>query len=317
MILFCTKLIFSGLAIWWSIHQVNMAHLCTVFNELPLPIYGTAFLLLCISISLNGLRLYFIASTLGLKKSFSKLHQITWIGIFFNQLLPSGMGGDAYRIYAITKNDNVLKGTAAIIWDRALGIICMSLLSAPLLLILKLPNSIQLLVMTIYGMLFSGIILLALFIRYPILQKYKLIQNSWKISTVAKDIIYSPATLLTTLAQALANFLTFYLIVVALKVPLNFAESTLLFTMSLVIVMIPISISGWGLREGFLTTYFKALGLSPEMGFTLGLLQGLLMLSTGIVGAIFYIFAKKSKNSLANSAKKDIINTSKAGVAQG
>ena len=305
------------MALWWGMRQVDLAHLYSIFAELPHNIYGTAFLLMCASTSLNGLRLYFIAQGIGLKESFKKFHQITWIGMFFNQLLPGGIGGDAYRIYSLTRNSNTLQGTSAIIWDRILGIICMGLLSAPLLLIVKLPGSIQLLATTIYGILFSGIIFMAIFIHYPIFQKYKLVKNLWKIFSNAKNIISSPSTLATTITLALMNFFVFYLIVVALKVPLNFIESTLLFTMSLVIVIIPISVSGWGLREGFLTAYFKALGLPPELGFTLGVLQGLLMLLVGSIGSVFYLFAKKTKNSLANSRKKDIINTTKAGVAQG
>ena len=106
MILFCIKLIFSGLALWWGMRQVDLTHLYSIFAELPHHIYGTAFLLMCASTSLNGLRLYFIAQGIGLKESFKKFHQITWIGMFFNQLLPGGIGGDAYRIYSLTRNNN-------------------------------------------------------------------------------------------------------------------------------------------------------------------------------------------------------------------
>lgn len=317
MILFLVKLVFSGLALWWGIHQIDFVHLSTILKEMPPHIYGSAFLLMCCSISINGLRLYFIAKSLTLKESFKALHQITWIGMFFNQLLPGGIGGDAYRIYSLTKGGNGLLGTSAIFWDRALGIICMGLLSMPTLLTIKFPYLIQLLATVIYNILFGGLMMLAIFVRYPLFQKYKLMQNLWKIFASAKNIIRSPATLIATIVQAVVNFCVFYLLIIALNVPLNFAQSSILFTMSLFVVIIPISISGWGLREGFFTASFKALGLPPEMGFTLGLLQGLLMLSTGAVGAIFYIFSKKIKNSLANSSKKDMINTSKAGVAQG
>lgn len=318
MILFFTKLIFSGLALWWALHQVDFNYLHLVFKELPLSVYAAAFATMCCSISLNGLRLYCIATKLKLNVSFKLLHQLTWIGMFFNQLLPGGIGGDAYRIYTLAKNNDLVLSSAAILWDRILGILCLWLLSGALLLTIKLPSHIQLLVTTLYCLIFAGIIFLILFIRYPILQKYKLVANLWKIFATAKCIIKTPGALVaTSISMAITNFLAFYLLVIALKIPLNFAESSVIFTLSLIIIMIPLSISGWGLREGFLTTCFAALGLPPEMGFSLGVLQGLLMLSTGSIGAVFYLFAKKNKNSLANSVKKDIINTTKAGVAQG
>ena len=318
MILFFAKLIFSGLALWWALHQVDFNYLHIVFKELPTGICAKAFATMCCSISLNGLRLYCIEKKLKLNESFKMLHQLTWIGMFFNQLLPGGIGGDAYRIYTLARNNNLVLSSAAILWDRILGILCLWLLSAALLLTIKLPSHIQLLATTLYCLIFAGIIFLILFIRYPVLQKYKLVANLWKIFATAKCIIRVPGVLIaTSICMAITNFLAFYLLVIALKIPLSFAESSVIFTLSLIVIMIPLSISGWGLREGFLTTCFVALGLPPEMGFSLGVLQGLLMLSTGSIGAVFYLFAKKTKNSLANSEKKDIINTTKAGVAQG
>lgn len=297
--LFFTKLLFSGLALWWGLSQVDFKNLQMVFKELPLNIYAFAFLVLCFSISLNGLRLYFIAKKLNMNQSFKFLHQITWIGIFFNQLLPGGIGGDAYRIYTLSKNSNGILSSAAIIWDRILGIICMGLLSSTFLLVINLPQPIRIISTIIYSSLLLVVIALSLFIKYPILQKYKLVTNLWKIFATAKLLVKSPFVLIaTSLVLALVNFAVFYFLIITLKIPLNFAESSVLFTLSLVVVLIPISISGWGLREGFLTAYFATLGLPSEMGFTLGVLQGLLMLLTGSIGAVFYLFAKKLKINL-------------------
>lgn len=316
--LFIAKLIFSGLSLWWATHQIDFGDLHLVFKELPPSVCAAAFATMCCSISLNGLRLYCIAKKLKLNESFGMLHQLTWIGVFFNQLLPGGIGGDAYRIYTLARNNDLVTSSAAILWDRILGILCLWLLSAGLLLTIKLPSHMQLLATTIYCLIFVSIIFLILFIRYPLFQKYKPVAYIWKIFATAKCIIRAPRALITTsISMSLTNFLAFYLLVIALKIPLNFAESSVIFTLSLIVIMIPLSISGWGLREGFLTTCFAALGLPPELGFTLGVLQGLLMLTTGSIGAMFYLFAKKTKNSLANSEKKDIINTTKAGVAQG
>lgn len=307
---FFAKLLFSGLALWWGLHQVDFAHLCLVFKELPLNLYAVAFLIMCCSISLNGLRLYCIAKQLGINQSFKALHQLTWIGMFFNQLLPGGIGGDAYRIYTLAKGSSTTLSSAAIIWDRILGLVCMGAISMPMMLLINLPNSIILMAATIYSLLLGGALALVLFIKYPIYQKYKLIASLWKIFATAKFMIKAPQALIaTSLTLALVNFVVFYLLVITLKIPLNFAESSVMFTLSLIVILIPLSISGWGLREGFLTAYFTALGLPPEMGFTLGILQGLLMLATGGIGAGFYLFAKKPKNSLANARKIDSMRT--------
>jgi uncharacterized membrane protein YbhN (UPF0104 family) len=300
---FFFKAIFSSLALWWSLRQINFDHLHIVFKELPVTIYSYTLLAMCLCVSLNGLRLYYISQKIGLKNSLTFLHQLTWAGTFFNQLLPSGIGGDAYRIYALSKKNGALLSTSAIIWDRILGISCMGLICVPMLFFINMPTPLKIITITVYGFLMSGIVILALFIKFPVLQNYKLIKTLWNALAYGKNIFCAPFGYLSTasITSALMNFLAFYMLIIALKIPLNFWESSVLYTISLLVTLIPLSISGWGLRESFLTAYLLACGLPPEKGFTLGVLQGLLMLATGGIGAIFYLFSKNQKISLGTS----------------
>ncbi len=301
--LFFFKVTFSSLALWWGLHQVNFDQLHIVFKELPITTYGYTLLVMCLCVSLNGLRLYYISEIIGLKISIKSLHQLTWAGTFFNQLLPSGIGGDAYRIYALSKKNSTLLSTAAIIWDRILGISFMSLICLPMLFFINMPMPLKTITLTVYSFLMSGIIILFLFIKFPIFQNYAFIKNFWNTLAFGKKFfpkLFSTLSI-TCIGSALMNFFAFYLLIVALKIPLDFWESSVLYTISLLVTLIPLSISGWGLRESFLTAYLLACGLPPEKGFTLGVLQGILMMITGIIGAIFYLFSKNRKNSLGTS----------------
>ncbi len=300
---FILKVIFSSLALCWSLRQVNFSHLYIVFKELPITTYSYTLLVMCLCVSLNGLRLYYIGQKMGLKNSLKSLHQLTWVGTFFNQLLPSGIGGDAYRIYALSKENSTLLSSAAIIWDRILGLSCMGLICVPMLFFMNMPTPLKIITITVYAFLMGGIAVLALFIKFPILQNYKLIKTIWNTLAHGKTLFSAPFSHLgiASIASAFMNFSGFYLLVLALKIPLNFWESSVLYTISLLVTLIPLSISGWGLRESFLTAYLLACGLPPEKGFTLGVLQGLLMLATGSIGAVFYLFSKNPKNSLGTS----------------
>ena len=297
------KIIFSGLALWWVLRQVNLDQLHSVFKELTVATYSYALLTMSLCVCLNGLRLCYISKLIGIKNSFKSLHNLTWSGTFFNQLLPGGIGGDAYRIYALTKKNSSLLSTSAILWDRILGLACMGLICVPILFFIKLPSSLKIIALTTYSFLVGGIVILMLFIRFPILQNYKLINKLWKILALGEKFISKSCSFLAiaALTATFVNFAAFYLLIIALQIPLNFWESCVLYTFSLLITMIPISISGWGLRESFLTGYLITYGLPPEKGFTLGILQGLLMLAVGGIGAIFYLFSKNHKNSLGTT----------------
>ncbi len=302
---FTFKAILSALALWWVLRQVNFDQLYIVFKELPPTVYSYTLLVMCVCVSLNGLRLYYIGQKMGLKSSFKDLHHLTWVGTFFNQLLPSGIGGDAYRIYALSKKNNTLLSTSVIIWDRILGLSCMGLICMPMLFFMLMPTPLKIITITVYGFLGGGIIALALFIRFPILQNYRIIKAVWGALASGKSIFLAPLGTLSVVSvvSAFMNFAGFYFLVLALQIPLNFWESAVLFTISSLVILIPLSISGWGLRESFLTAYLLACGLPPEKGFTLGVLQGILTLATGGIGAVFYLFSKNPKNSLGTRAQ--------------
>ena len=301
---FVFKVIFSALALWWGIRHVDYNHLEITFKQLPTDLYVYAFFTLCLCTSLNGLRSFLVGKKMGFKNSFGYFHHLTWAGTFFNQLLPSGIGGDAYRIYVLSKHHNVSLSSSAIIWDRILGLSSMAIVSIPMLFSINMPSTLKTITLIIYAFLILGIVTLILFIKFPILQNYKIIKTLWKILVNGKILLerfYSLAGI--SICSALINFFSFYLIILALELPLNFWEGSVLFTISLLISLIPLSISGWGIRESFLTAYLIELGLPPEKGFTLGILLGILMLGTGAVGAIFYLFTKNLKNSLGTSVQ--------------
>lgn len=299
------KVLFSGLALWWCLNQVDFPHLSVVFQELSIFSCVYALLIMCLCVYLNGLRLFYIAEKMQLKTSFKFLHRLTWSGAFFNQLLPSGIGGDAYRIYALAKKSGTLSSAAAIMWDRIIAIVCMGFVCIPMLPFIYLPTSLKTIIILIYSFLVMGVIALILLIQFPILQNYKPTKNLSKALAYGKKFASKPLDKLAiaSFSSIFVNFLAFYFLVHALKIPLNFWESSAMYTVSLLVTLIPLSISGWGLRESFFTTYLLAYGFPPEKGLSLGILLGLLMLVIGIIGAVFYLFSKNQKNSLGTTAQ--------------
>jgi uncharacterized membrane protein YbhN (UPF0104 family) len=54
------------------------------------------------------------------------------------------------------------------------------------------------------------------------------------------------------------------------------------------IMVIPISIAGWGVREGVMVVGFGYLGVAPEAALALSILYGLLMLVVALPGGIVW-----------------------------
>jgi hypothetical protein len=60
---------------------------------------------------------------------------------------------------------------------------------------------------------------------------------------------------------------------------------------------IPISIAGWGVREGIMVVSLGYLGVVPEQALVLSILYGVLMLVSSIPGLIIWLKGDYSTNN--------------------
>ena len=64
-------------------------------------------------------------------------------------------------------------------------------------------------------------------------------------------------------------------------------------------MLIPISIAGWGVREGVMIVGLGYLNVLPEQALALSILYGLLMLITALPGGIIWLFSSHlNKNEI-------------------
>src|SRR5450759_2959947 len=75
-----------------------------------------------------------------------------------------------------------------------------------------------------------------------------------------------------------------YFLAVSLGVELNVWDSVALVPVALFAMMIPISIAGWGVREGVLVFLLGSIGIPAEHGFLFSIAYGIAMVVTALRG---------------------------------
>ena len=75
----------------------------------------------------------------------------------------------------------------------------------------------------------------------------------------------------------------------ALGIDVSFTFLMLIIPLSMLLIMLPISIGGIGLREGILVGIFNLVGLEASDGFALGLGVTLTDLLLSVVGGVVYL----------------------------
>ena len=69
---------------------------------------------------------------------------------------------------------------------------------------------------------------------------------------------------------------------------LNFVEFSLLWPFVLIFSMIPISIAGWGVREGTMVVAFGILGNSPDIALATSIAFGIVMILVSLPGGVIW-----------------------------
>src|SRR5690606_5113832 len=182
------------------------------------------------------LNLYF--KNIGLNISERQNWRLYLIGMFYNLFLPGGIGGDGYKIYLLNKHYQtpVKSLVQASILDRLGGMVAIVFLLLALILPvnLDLPFAAQ-----IPLELLVGALALLVFLAYWLLQKLlfkAFLASFWKANS-------------WSMAGQLAQLVCAWFILKSLGVTDNFLAYQLVFLLSSIVAVLPLTIGGVGARE--------------------------------------------------------------------
>jgi len=267
-----------------------------------------AFSLHLIGIIVSVIRWDILVKAAGINKSFKNLFILYWISLFYNVFLPSSIGGDFVRIYDLSKYSGNLNGSiASVVMDRLLGLIILLLIAVVAVFagihLIYSQWLAWLVILFFVGFTFLlGLLLLpdlrkALSVLIPgklrevIAKKTTQILNTFALyRTNPKVLIVS---FLWSVVLQLNVIFYFYLIGNSLNINMHFLYYCIAIPIIQVITLIPISISGLGIREITAIALFMQFTISAEKAFSLSILGfilavifnsigGLLLLKTGL-----------------------------------
>ncbi len=266
------KILFILFAFYLIFHKIP-------FNEFKnIKIQNPFFLLLAfifynLSQIISAKRVDIYLKNIDINLKFKKQLILYYLGMFYNTLLPGGIGGDAYKAYKYQKefNSGYKKIIKALLIDRISGLFAIFLLLG----ILSFFTSVK------YAALLS-LLLITPFILYFI-HKFFFIEFK---KSFFKNLLYS------LIIQTL-QLLTFLFVLFSLGIKYKIIELSILFFISSIISVIPVSIGGLGLRELTFLYGSEFLHINPAPVVMAGFLFFIINIISSAIGAIFLI---KEKN---------------------
>jgi uncharacterized membrane protein YbhN (UPF0104 family) len=309
-VIFSAKLCVSLLLLGFLAHQLDLKAVFANFSRASLPLVLVTLVLSFTIATLHAWRWQQIVHTLSMPFRFAEAVRLSFIGLFFNQTLPSSIGGDLVRVWMLHRAKNPLAMSIhSVLIDRASAlavVVFMCAVALPVLLkMLGHSLAVQAVAIIVAGAFVAPLVLLLVSRISTPRWLVKLLSPACNFLFVVLGILGQRAALLRIFGAALLSQLGLCLVVVglaqAIAVDFTIADSLLLVPAMLLLSQVPISIAGWGVREASAVTLMGAVGIAPEDAFTLSALFGLNLVIIGIPGAFLWLRRKASVGAPVDS----------------
>jgi hypothetical protein len=220
------------------------------------------------------------------------------IGTFFKQTLPSPIDGNARGLGLVVRADAGWRAaTYSIFVDRAIGFIALAIASPPWSY--QLINDSQArpaLLLVDFAVLVAGVGLLILgTLPWPWLKRWWATHHIRTCAETANRVIFSrdhgPKIAALSLLVHVLTVVIAWCVMQSIAAPVVFGQIFQLIPPTILITMLPVSIAGWGVREGFMGLDFGYTGLITNEGVNVSLLFGAVSFIVGAVGGLVWIFS--------------------------
>src|SRR4030095_76788 len=228
-----------------------------------------------------------------------------WVSMFFNNFLPSNIGGDVIRIAdTATAAGSKTVATMVVVADRALGLAALMLVAALAALAaagsgIHVPGERWLALVSgvavIVGLPFVLMPELVRHLLAPIraLKRPWITERAERLEEAVRKFHAAPSGLLAAFGGAVGVQLTivgFYLLAArGLAIPLPVLLGAVLIPVSLVIQLAPVSINGFGVREAVFAFFFARFGLPTDAAVALSLVATGLVMALSLIGGLVFL----------------------------
>ncbi|HJR60986.1 MAG TPA: lysylphosphatidylglycerol synthase transmembrane domain-containing protein [Vicinamibacterales bacterium] len=304
------KLLFSAALIALLFSRIDAAKLWAMARTASPAWLLTAMVIYLVMILASAWRWGLLLKAQGIAHEFRTLTASFLAATFFNNFLPSNIGGDVIRVTdtAVAAGSKTLAATVVLI-DRGIGLLGLVLVAAigatagPRLVNAG-PGVGAPMLWAAFG---AATLFAALAVFMPralprLLRPLRLVHPEWVDERLARlhgalhRFSKAPAALAGCFGGAIfvqATLVAFYLAIArSMQIPVGFAELAFIVPISFVIQMVPVSVNGFGVREATFGFYFVRLGLPLESGLLVSFVGAGVMMLFSVSGGVVYLVRK-------------------------
>jgi glycosyltransferase 2 family protein len=297
------KLVISAALLYFALRGVELKSVGARLRQLD-PAWATAAVAACLAqVCMAAFRWREIVAACDGRISLVDAVRFSLVGTFFNQALPSTVGGDGVRLLLLQRTGVSWRtSTYSVLVDRAVGVIVLAVI-----VVLSLPWSYSLIdddhgriaLLAVDGIAIAGCLAFLVFGRLSIhwFDRFFAVRHIQACAKIANRVLLDPRIApKIVIASVINHILTItiaWCAARAIAAPLLFSQSFLLIPVVVLIMTVPITIAGWGVREQSMQMGFLYAGLNGADGVTVSILFGAVYLMVGIIGGATWLLSSE------------------------
>lgn len=295
-------LVVTGLAALYIVSKINVGKTAHTIGSADLAWLGVSVVLTVVTVPPMAYRWRLLLRARGIEERLPWLTRAYFVSYAVGQVLPTGVGGDASRIFETTRRHPGSGSPVAgsVLLERALGGAVTLVLAAVgfLLAIGRYPIGAYLWIEALFvvGTVFAGFVLFSaglrrhLRIAVPLLRRLRVERPVRAAYEGIHGYRYHVRTLLTVVAittvAQISRILAIWASGRAVGIDLSVRPYVVLGPLLFLVMLVPFTINGLGVREAFFVSFLGRLGVNADDAFATGFLFFLMTLLLAFPGLV-------------------------------
>jgi len=319
------KVVVSAGLLTFLLRKISLDELVELVAGMDVRLIVAAMAVFFVSNVLGALQWYRLMRSSRVVVSFGQAFRFYFVGLFFNNFLPANIGGDAVKVYDVTRlGGSVYQVVAVTLLDRVFGIFTLCLLALVALIAADRIQHVE--TGALYALIFIGCMtpILGFYFIEPLgklLRRLIAMVRPLAVDRRGAEILDHMSEFkgrrgfvmsligLSGVIQAL-RVSTHVLVALSLGVAVDRDVALLFFVFVplLSLAMIPpITINGLGVREGLGIVLFAQAGIGRTDAFAIEFVTYLVSVTISLVGFGFFV-ARGHGPQTANAARSEASN---------
>lgn len=290
--------------IWFAFSRIDTARAFELLGAIPPGIIAAVIAVLAVQLFVAAIRVHRLLALNRTPVSLALATDSVFVGVFFSQTLISFIGGDAMRVWRFgTAGVGLADAFKVVLLDRIIGfagLIALIAIGAPVLFVMVSAPAMRASIALTLVLGLGGLCAVYLFDWLPeSLLRWRAAQVVAGVSALARSILRNGVDIAFLVGLSVLVHVTsvvaIYLIALGLHSPIGFLELLVLVPPVMLLAMLPISASGWGVREGAMAAALGLVGVSAEQSIAMSVCLGISLIVVGLPGCMTWLLARKTK----------------------